>query len=307
MSKPFDTTTRDFFGGYPGPLLDYLGLVPDGPIEVVDTNISTVVAEVDKVFRIDGAHPYLIHIEFQASADSTLPRRCLRYSSILDLRHDLRVRTFVVLLRPEDDTGNLTGVLDLRLPDGRRIVEFHYEVVRAWERPVEPILAGSLGLLPLAPLADVPLEQVPAIIERIDRRLVEEAPAATAGTIMNATLLLAGLRMEKDKIDELRGRLQTMNITSESSYYRLIVEEGMKEGMKEGIKKGVLAGKMEESRRVILRLGQIRFGPPSEDVHKAIEAINDVDRLEQLSDRLLGVSSWAELLSETAGNEPPSS
>ena len=36
-------------------------------------------------------------------------------------------------------------MLDLRLPDGRRIVEFHYEVVRAWERPVQPILAGSLG------------------------------------------------------------------------------------------------------------------------------------------------------------------
>ena len=50
MSKPFDTTTWDFFGGYPGPLLDYLGLVPDGPIEVVDTNISTVVAEVDRCF-----------------------------------------------------------------------------------------------------------------------------------------------------------------------------------------------------------------------------------------------------------------
>jgi hypothetical protein len=30
-----------------------------------------------------------------------------------------------------------------------------------------------------------------------------------------------------------------------------------------------------------------------------IEAIQDVDRLEQLSERLLVVSSWAELLAET--------
>jgi len=103
--------------------------------------------------------------------------------------------------------------------------------------------------------------------------------------------MLAGLRLEKDEIEELRGRLQTMNIVSESSYYHLLVEEGMK--------KGKIEGKIEEAQRLILRLGESRFGPPEEEVRAAIEAIQDVDRLEQLSERLLVRSSWAALLAET--------
>ena len=50
---------------------------------------------------------------------------------------------------------------------------------------------------------------------------------AKAATIMEATLVLAGLRLENDEIKSLRGRLHTMNITTESSYYRIAVEEGM--------------------------------------------------------------------------------
>jgi hypothetical protein len=76
---------------------------------------------------------------------------------------------------------------------------------------------------------------------------------------MNVTLILAGLRLEKDEIDELRGRLQTMNILKESSYYQLRREEGMKEGMEKGIEKGLIKG----ARSLILHQGQSRFGPPT--------------------------------------------
>jgi hypothetical protein len=55
-----------------------------------------------------------------------------------------------------------------------------YDVVRAWERPVEPLLAGALAVLPMAPLADVPLEEVPGIIQLTDARLMAEAPPAMA-------------------------------------------------------------------------------------------------------------------------------
>ena len=231
-----------YFDEILGLWMDYLGLDPNGPVSIVDSAIATVAVEVDKVYRVDGPDPYLIHIELQANGDRKLPRRCLRYNVLLDLRHDLRVRTVVVLLRPEADTDNLTGTLELHLPDGRPVVGFHYEVVRVWQRPVAPLLAGSLETLPLAPLADVPREQVPEVIKQIDRRLAQEAPPAKAGKIMNTTLMLAGLRLEKDEIEELRGRLQTMNIVSESSYYHLLVEEGMK--------KGKIEGKIEEAQRL---------------------------------------------------------
>ncbi|MBX6315825.1 MAG: hypothetical protein IRY99_23365 [Isosphaeraceae bacterium] len=128
MSKPFNATTRELLGAFPESWLAYVGIDPEGPVLAIDADVSTISAEVDKVLRIEGPEPYLVHIELQASADRTLPRRLWRYNALLDLKHDLRVRSIAILLRPAADSGDLTGVLDLRRPDGGRVVEFHYGV-----------------------------------------------------------------------------------------------------------------------------------------------------------------------------------
>jgi hypothetical protein len=62
------------------------------------------------------------------------------------------------------------------------------------------------------------------------------------------------------------------------------------------IKRGHEAGRVEEARAILLRQGARRFGPPSSDVQSALEAITAIERLEQLSERLLDVESWEELL-----------
>jgi hypothetical protein len=56
-------------------------------------------------------------------------------------------------------------------------------------------------------------------------------------------------------------------------------------------------GRVEELHRMILRLGRERFGEADETIRQTIEAMTDIDALEELSLRLLKVSSWAELLS----------
>ena len=55
-------------------------------------------------------------------------------------------------------------------------------------------------------------------------------------------------------------------------------------------------GRTDEARTIVLRQGGKRFGPADTRTRSAIEAIADVDRLEQLTERLLDVSSWNELL-----------
>ena len=52
----------------------------------------------------------------------------------------------------------------------------------------------------------------------------------------------------------------------------------------------------DEAKRILLRMGGKRFGPADADTRAAIESIVDVDRLEQLTERLLDVSRWDELL-----------
>jgi hypothetical protein len=52
----------------------------------------------------------------------------------------------------------------------------------------------------------------------------------------------------------------------------------------------------EEYQKIILQLGQKRFGPPPEVVTDVLQSIEDLDQLEQLVEKLLVVSSWQELL-----------
>jgi hypothetical protein len=55
-------------------------------------------------------------------------------------------------------------------------------------------------------------------------------------------------------------------------------------------------GAIAEMRKMVLRHGQRRFGPPSEAVRSALEAITDLERLERMGDRVHEVSSWQEVL-----------
>ena len=74
----------------------------------------------------------------------------------------------------------------------------------------------------------------------------------------------------------------------ESSFYKLVHEEGVTVGEKKG--------RLEEARRMILRLGRRRFGPSTPEAEVALEAIEDQAKLESLGDRLVEVSSWEDLL-----------
>ena len=78
-----------------------------------------------------------------------------------------------------------------------------------------------------------------------------------------------------------------------AEYY---MEEGHARGLIEGRAKGVAEGQAKEARRLLLHLGRQRFGEPSQQIVAAVSEVNDVDRLERLTDRLLQVNSWQELL-----------
>ncbi len=165
---------------------------------------------------------------------------------------------------------------------------FYYRIVRAWEQPVEPLLAGPLATLPMAPLADVPVQDVPRVLERIDERLAAEAPPPEAARMMASALTLAGMRLDVDVIEALRGRLRTMNILKDSSFYQVLLKEGREIGEREGA--------IKTMRKTIYRHGRIRFGRLPRPIRAAIEAIDDLDRLERISDRVLSANSWDELV-----------
>jgi hypothetical protein len=51
-------------------------------------------------------------------------------------------------------------------------------------------------------------------------------------------------------------------------------------------------------REILIFLGRKKLGPPDERAAAEIAALNDVDRLHELSARVAEVASWGELLAD---------
>jgi predicted transposase YdaD len=75
----------------------------------------------------------------------------------------------------------------------------------------------------------------------------------------------------------------------ESSTYQAILAEGRTEGRTEG--------RIEALKKTLLRQGGQRFrSPPDESMQAGLQAITDESRLERMTERLLTVSSWQDLM-----------
>jgi len=78
----------------------------------------------------------------------------------------------------------------------------------------------------------------------------------------------------------------------DSVTYKAILREGRAEGKAEAKAEGMA----EEAKRIFLLVGRKRLGPPKAAIKKKIEAIADLDRLEQLVDRVFDAKSWDEVI-----------
>jgi hypothetical protein len=91
---------------------------PARRVDVIDADIATLTGAADKVLLVHGAAgDWIMNLELQAGHRLNLPDRMHLNSTALYHRHHILVRSVVVLLRREALASNLTGVLELRLPD----------------------------------------------------------------------------------------------------------------------------------------------------------------------------------------------
>jgi predicted transposase YdaD len=289
LSKRFDATTKELLERHPREWLEFLLGCKLGKVRVVDADLSTITSEADKVFRVGGRKPWMVHVELVSSGGSKLALRIQRYNILIRCRHELPVQSIVVLLRREADSPSLSGELEDHLPSGFLYHSFRYNVFRVWERPVDEILAGNIATLPLAPIARVSSAELPAVIKRMAQRFKTEADPNEIGDYWAATYVLMGLAYP-DSI--AKAFLEGVRKMKESTTYQAILREGKAEGKAEGIAEG----RLEEAKRILLRQGRKRFGQPKAAVKSKIDAIADLAQLERLSDRILNANSWDELI-----------
>jgi len=280
VSKPFDATLKRLLEESPSDWPVLAGL-PRAPVEVIDADISTVTGASDKVLRVRDRPDWIMHVEFQRGPDQGLPRRTHVYNGILEDRHELLVRSVIVLLAPSADLSNLTGVYERGFAGEPPYLRFVYQVIRVWQLPVETLLSGGFGTLPLAPISAVTREEVSAVIERIKERLRGRREQALAKDLWTATYILLGMRYDRAFAKHLLRGVMAME---ESTTYQAILEEG------------ALRGALREARKNLLLVGQARFRGTPPEVKKVIEAIADLAHLEDLLVRSQNSASWQELL-----------
>ncbi len=117
----------------------------------------------------------------------------------------------------------------------------------------------------------------------MEERLDKEMEPAQAAILWASTYILMGLRYPPALAAQLLRGVRNMK---ESTTYQAILEEGAAQG------------RADEARLLLLLLGDKRFGAADARIRRAIESITSVERLEQLTARILDVSNWDELLTQ---------
>ncbi len=282
MALTFDSTLKDLARDYPPDFLGTFDQPPTMPWKLLNIDLSTVTTSADFVVGLGNPLQEILHIDFQASASATKHADILAYNVLLYRHYLVPVHSSIILLHPKAGHSNPGGTIHYtaRSSDGK--MEFKYKVIRLWEIPTETLLQGGLGTVPLATLSRLPIgipeeDSLAVIVQRLVDRVVQDAPEEHAKKLLTSAYLLAGLRVSPKISKQL---FQGAYIMRESSTDWLIIDEGRE----------------AEAKKLILIMGEKRFGPINEAHKTQLEAITDIDHLETLATQLLDVSSWEELL-----------
>ena len=100
--------------------------------------------------------------------------------------------------------------------------------------------------------------------------------------LLDATVSLLALRyIEPEEIRVVKKAMADVDLRTTPLFKSILMDD-----------------RVTQARRIVLRLATIRFGPPL-TVHEAtVNAIDSLERLEQLLELLLEASSWKELLAQ---------
>lgn len=280
MPRTFDAIVKELAAAAPEAFVAFFAGVQGEQVHTLNVDLSTISSAADVAFGLGDPPHQIIHLDAQTGPDADLPRSVLLYNALLHRRYGVSVRSLVLLLHRKAQLANLTGVYGYAA--GQTRLEFHYEVVRLWEQPARLLLGGPLVLLPLAVLGNLPGLQsqeveLTQVVEQVVARLQNEAAPGQLRQLLTGTFFFTGLRTTKE---QARTIFREVTLMHESSTYMAVLEEG----------------EINHAKRTLLKLGEIRFGPPPEATKAAIQAIEDLSQLDHLLLRQVVVRSWEELL-----------
>jgi hypothetical protein len=151
MAKPWDDTMKRLIRAHPQ---HFVSWVLKGAIfkAALSIELKNWTRETDFLLDvIQNERQMLVHMEFQSREDEDLAQRLLEYNVLATREHGRPVLSCLIYLRK--DSRIAESPLIWQLPDGQKILYFHFIVIKLWEIKAEELIQTDLtGLLPLVPL-----------------------------------------------------------------------------------------------------------------------------------------------------------
>jgi predicted transposase/invertase (TIGR01784 family) len=278
LQKTYDITLKFLSGKFPEHFVSLIFDEFEGDVMPLDKELPYSGHDSDYVVKIEDSRAdceddkFILHIEFQSTRDSNMPRRMMSYYARIVDKYGLPVYPVVIYLN-SDNFGPNTPDTYVNSIYNEDIMKFKYRVLKVWEMDPKMIIDKDLyGLFPILPLTNHGntndnkcLEACFDLVQNAD--IKDEALKADMSV---CTGVLAGLRYPK----ELVKSLMKVEIMQESVIYQDILNEGIEKGKKEGMEKG-----MEES---IIYVLSARFGNISANMIDMIHHIRNKSRLNEL-------------------------
>ena len=251
-----------------------------------------------RVRTLDG-RPLLIHVEIEARASRGMAERLWRYRSQLQARYDMRVLSIAFYLKRGRSGVNLQTWKSSLGPDfpEPRYLTFALTGGRAAEyldRP-EPLAWALAALLDPGPWSRAELKmacirRIAGLKGRIDAYLLYDCVENYLELEPWEVAEFEALHSQREN-QEVRAMKMTWSETQQAVGW----EKGRREGKDEGHREGVEEGTQRGARQLLLHQLGKRFGPLPETVRRRVEAIDSLDLLTRLAERLLSAHSLDEM------------
>ncbi|MDX1933099.1 MAG: Rpn family recombination-promoting nuclease/putative transposase [Capsulimonadales bacterium] len=259
---------------------------PEGDVRRTDT-----LAEV----RTSDGTPevVLFHIETEAARRTEFRGRMWEYYCLIRQRWKEAVFPIVIYLSP--GTGGIVREEYAEEVFGDRILTFAFTAVGLPDLRAEdycdrenPVGVALSALMRPGRLE--PARRKWDALRRIVRNEPDESRKVLLTNIVENYLILS----DTDRIafEEIVARDTDTEVRDMISIYE---RRGIEQGIERGIEQGIGQGLLEGTRRTLLRQMEARFGPLNDETFRAVAAIVDQGRLDDLTLRLLTAGSLAEL------------
>jgi hypothetical protein len=246
--------------------------------------------------RTDSRRSALVHVEIELRARPGIGQRLRRYRNQIQSVHDDQVVSAVVFLS-RGQPGVNVQTLDEDLFEmelGRfRYFTFGIAGCRAEEylaRP-QPLAWGLAALMKRGSWSRATHKH--ACLSRIAGAALDEVQRFLLVNCVETHLELDPREAaEYEALCARDGKNEESAMkTARMTWADRIRDEGWREGMENGLERG----KEQGARRILLRLLGLRFGPLPDAVRERVEAIDSLETLTELADRVLVARSIDEL------------